>query len=183
MLTDRTHQPLHLGLFRSDYLLHQPTLDGPISLKQVEFNTIASSFGGLSQRVAGLHRCVVLPVPFGRHMNDFLFSYLLESTGYFGISPVLSSVNLPTNDTTSGLAKGMAEAHRAYDVSECVLLGFSKHCGIQPCNSAHILFVVEPHERNIFDQRLLEYQLFESCVPIFVALSVNVNRTIATASA
>ena len=69
-----------------------------------------------------MHRCVVQPVPFGRHMNDFLFSYLLESTGYFGISPILSSINFPSNDTTSGLAKGLAEAHRAYGVSECVLL-------------------------------------------------------------
>jgi len=66
----QTHQPLHLGLFRSDYMLHQPTPDGSISLKQVEFNTIAASLVGLSQRVAGMHRCVVLPVPFGRHMND-----------------------------------------------------------------------------------------------------------------
>jgi hypothetical protein len=66
----QTHQPLHLGLFRSDYLLHQPTPDGSISLKQVEFNTISSSFGGLSQRVAGMHRCVFLPVPLGCHMNN-----------------------------------------------------------------------------------------------------------------
>jgi hypothetical protein len=53
-------QPLHLGLFRSDYMLHQPILDDSISLKQVEFNTIASSFGGLSPRVAGMHRSVAL---------------------------------------------------------------------------------------------------------------------------
>lgn len=45
-------QPLQLGLFRSDYLLHA---DGP-SLKQVEFNTISSSFGPLSERTADLHR-------------------------------------------------------------------------------------------------------------------------------
>ena len=51
-------QPLHLGLFRSDYLLHQPTPDEPISFKQVEFNTISSSFGALSQKVAGMHRWV-----------------------------------------------------------------------------------------------------------------------------
>jgi hypothetical protein len=49
-------QPLQLGLFRSDYLLHQPTPDEPISFKQVEFNTTSSSFGPLSQQVAGMHR-------------------------------------------------------------------------------------------------------------------------------
>lgn len=48
-------QQLHLGLFRSDYLLDAPP-DGLLSLKQVEFNTISSSFGSLSQRVSALHR-------------------------------------------------------------------------------------------------------------------------------
>ena len=51
-------QPLQLGLFRSDYMVHLPDPNGPASLKQVEFNTISSSFGALSQQVAGLHRCV-----------------------------------------------------------------------------------------------------------------------------
>ncbi|KAK0239080.1 glutathione synthetase, partial [Armillaria nabsnona] len=37
---------LHLDLFRSDYL----------ALRQVEFNTISSSFGTSSERVANLHR-------------------------------------------------------------------------------------------------------------------------------
>ncbi|KAH9960106.1 glutathione synthase [Russula dissimulans] len=119
--------PLHLGLFRCDYLLHQPNPDDPISLKQVEINTISPAFGPLSQRVAGMHR------------------YLLESTSYFGISPLLSSNNLPINNNTKGLADGLAEAHRAYGLP-----------------AAYVLFVVQPNERNVFDQRLLEYQLFES---------------------
>jgi len=49
-------KPLHLGLFRSDYLLHAAE-DG-LSLKQVEFNTISSSFGALSECAAAMHRCV-----------------------------------------------------------------------------------------------------------------------------
>lgn len=119
--------PLHLGIFRSDYLLHQPTSGERVTLKQVEFNTISVSFGCLSQQVAGMHR------------------YLSDSTSYFGVSPLLSSENLPPNDTINGLSRGLAEAHRAYGVS-----------------NAHILIVVQPDERNVFDQRLLEYQLFES---------------------
>lgn len=47
-------QPLQLGLFRSDYLLHEG--DGGMGIKQVEFNTISSSFGALSQLAGGLHR-------------------------------------------------------------------------------------------------------------------------------
>lgn len=49
-------KPLQLGLFRSDYLLHAPAANEPLSLKQVEFNTISSSFGPLSERVAAMHR-------------------------------------------------------------------------------------------------------------------------------
>lgn len=49
-------QPLQLGLFRSDYMVHLPDTSGLPSLKQVEFNTISSSFGSLSQQVAALHR-------------------------------------------------------------------------------------------------------------------------------
>lgn len=52
-------QPFHLGIFRSDYLLHAPQGSSePISLKQVEFNTISSSFGALSERASGLHKSV-----------------------------------------------------------------------------------------------------------------------------
>ena len=51
-------QDYHLGIFRSDYLLHAPKdSDEPISLKQVEFNTISSSFGALSDRASSLHKC------------------------------------------------------------------------------------------------------------------------------
>ena len=53
-------QPLQLGLFRSDYMVHLPDANAPASLKQVEFNTISSSFGTLSERVAALHRYVVM---------------------------------------------------------------------------------------------------------------------------
>jgi hypothetical protein len=51
-------------------------------------------------------------------------SYLLESTDYFGISPLLSPSNLPSNDTTKGLAEGLAEAHRVYGVPKSVLCQF-----------------------------------------------------------
>ncbi|KAF8230028.1 glutathione synthase [Tricholoma matsutake] len=118
-------QPLHLGLFRSDYLLHAPPND-TISLKQVEFNTISVSFGCLSERVASLHR------------------YLYSSTQYYNTSPHLRAEHFPENDTIAGLVEGLATAHKAYNVE-----------------GARILFVVQPGERNIFDQRPLEYRLLE----------------------
>ncbi|KAJ6612796.1 hypothetical protein B0H10DRAFT_2165465 [Mycena sp. CBHHK59/15] len=119
-------QPLQLGLFRSDYLLHAGRKDEPLTLKQVEFNTISSSFGTLSQRTAALHR------------------YLYASTSYHNVSPDIKAENFPPNDTTAGLVEGLAAAHAAYNVKE-----------------AKILFVVQAGERNVFDQRLLEYELLE----------------------
>ncbi|KAG9308820.1 glutathione synthase [Chiua virens] len=118
-------QPLHLGLFRSDYLLHAGE-GNSLGLKQVEFNTISSSLGPLCDRVAAMHR------------------YLYGLTDYYHISPNLTSENFPSNDTTSGLVTGLAQAHKAYGVP-----------------SAYILFVVQPNERNVFDQRWLEYELLE----------------------
>lgn len=51
---DKLRQPLQLGLFRSDYLLHSH--EGREHIKQVEFNTIAASFGALSQRAGDMHK-------------------------------------------------------------------------------------------------------------------------------
>ncbi|KEP51202.1 eukaryotic glutathione synthase, ATP-binding domain protein [Rhizoctonia solani 123E] len=118
-------QLLHLGLFRSDYMLHQDDRDD-LEIKQVEFNTISSSFGPLSHQVSALHK------------------YLAVSTGYFGVSQHLEPSNFPENNTRNGLVEGLVAAHTAYTKS-----------------SARILFVVQPNERNMFDQRWLEYELLD----------------------
>lgn len=56
-LAPRAHsQPYQLGIFRSDYLLHSMSQLQPLEIKQVEFNTIASSFGALSQRAGEMHK-------------------------------------------------------------------------------------------------------------------------------
>ncbi|WWD07875.1 glutathione synthetase [Kwoniella europaea PYCC6329] len=121
-------QPLQLGLFRSDYLLHDGEKDG-ISIKQVEFNTIAASFGALSQRAGEMHK------------------YLSKATnGYFSVSPHLSNPsNFPANEPLKNLAAGLAEGWKAYGNKDAV-----------------ILFVVQDGERNVFDQRWLEFELLES---------------------
>ncbi|TFK27692.1 glutathione synthase [Coprinopsis marcescibilis] len=128
---EKLPQPHHLGLFRSDYLLHAPEGQQP-SIKQVEFNTISISFGCLAQRVAELHR------------------FQHAATSYFDSSPHLKRENFPKNESIAGLAKGLAAAHKAY-VSQAP--GAS--------SQAKILFVVQPGERNVFDQKWLEYELLE----------------------
>ena len=77
---------MHLGIFRSDYLLHAPEgAEAPLSLKQVEFNTISSSFGALSERVSGLHKSV-FPLLFSSQDNlaDFVCTriFIVEDTSW-----------------------------------------------------------------------------------------------------
>ncbi|KAH9922030.1 glutathione synthase [Amylocystis lapponica] len=119
-------QPLQLGIFRSDYMVHAPDAVESASLKQVEFNTISSSFGSLSEQTARLHK------------------YLYNSVQYYNSSPILRQESFPANNTISGLAEGLAVAHLAYGVPD-----------------SRILFVVQDNERNVFDQRWVEYELLE----------------------
>ncbi|ORY76899.1 hypothetical protein BCR35DRAFT_305656 [Leucosporidium creatinivorum] len=99
-------QPLHLGLFRSDYLVH--ALPGAATadhtIKQVEFNTISSSFGSLSSKVTDLHR------------------YLLKTNSYPTDVPELKLENLPPNPALKGLAAGLAAGHKAYGVARSAIL-------------------------------------------------------------
>ncbi|CAD6884917.1 unnamed protein product [Tilletia laevis] len=143
---------LHLGLFRSDYLLHAPDDDPDqpaasageewaLELKQVEFNTISASFGALSTRASELHR----------------FSH--TSTGaFFQAAPEqLSTLEcLPPNRALQTLAGGLAAGHKAYIDAE---VAPSAHQSSAKPSDPAILFVVQPGERNAFDQRWLEFEL------------------------
>ncbi|KAI9719106.1 MAG: hypothetical protein M1812_003736 [Candelaria pacifica] len=132
-------QDLSLGLFRSDYMVHFDVsmLDGlnpddyALQVKQVEFNTIASSFGGLSSQVSELHK------------------HLLSATAYLPADPpLITPSSLPTNPSIASLSAGLAAAHKAYGLSKST-----------PPKSLCIIFVVQQPERNAFDQRHLEYHL------------------------
>lgn len=126
-------QDLSLGLFRSDYMVHQdPSQSNPKSgLKQVEFNTIASSFGGLSAQVSALHK------------------YLLTIDAYpDSTSSIIKQEALRQSQSASSLAKGLATAHKAYGTSRTK-------------RPLCVLFVVQDPERNVFDQRHLEYALLQ----------------------
>ncbi|PNY24084.1 Glutathione synthetase [Tolypocladium capitatum] len=134
-------QPLSLGLFRSDYMVHQDASTSPPTLqaKQVEFNTIASSFGGLSCYASLLHK------------------YLATAEYPLLDQPMASgTLDLPESTAIQGLAAGIEAAYHAYSPSE---LGRAK------C----VIFLVQGDERNVFDQRHLEYQIARSSptIPLF----------------
>ncbi|KAK7430084.1 Glutathione synthetase [Neonectria magnoliae] len=134
-------QPLSLGLFRSDYMVHQDTstLTPTLQVKQVEFNTIAASFGGLSTYTSLLHK------------------YLAKTEYSLLDTPIPEgSLDLPENTTAHGLAAGIEAAYLAYPESEL------KH-------EKAVIFLVQGGERNVFDQRHLEYQIAKASpsIPVF----------------
>ncbi|MCJ1371505.1 hypothetical protein MMC20_002722 [Loxospora ochrophaea] len=126
-------QDLSLGLFRSDYMVHvDPSApDAQPQIRQVEFNTIASSFGGLSSQVSKLH------------------SHLLHTTAYPPTdTPIITPSSLPQNHSIPSLSNGLASAHTHYGPSKS-----------SPPLPLCILFLVQDPERNATDQRHLEYTL------------------------
>ncbi|KAF5318242.1 hypothetical protein D9758_018828 [Tetrapyrgos nigripes] len=114
-----------------------------IAMFQYVFNTISSSFSTLSQKVSEMHRHV----------------HLCASTGFYDSSPYLQADNLPPNDTIAGPVEGLAAAHTAYDVPRYVSL--LNICLLLSLSCTQILFIVQPGERNVFDQLWLEYELLE----------------------
>jgi glutathione synthetase len=77
-------------------------------------------------------------------------------TGAYPPTPMLHEGALPENHSIASLAAGLGAAHKAY--------GSSKHAANLPLC---VLFIVQDPERNIFDQRVLEYSLQSLSVPAF----------------
>ena len=121
-------------MFRSDYMVHMDlTASKPdVGIKQVEFNTIASSFGGLSTQVSEMHQHLLA---IGAYPSEI--SALLATSESLGIKKSKSAVLL---------ADGLQAAHRAYGPS-------------QAGHSCCVIFLVQEPERNAFDQRHLEWNL------------------------
>jgi len=120
-------------MFRSDYMIDaDPAEESPTpKIKQVEFNTISSSFGGLSTQVTKLHN-------------------YLRSLGFYVSSRIATHPSaMPLNKSAEKLASGLATAVKQYSPKKYDL------------RSTVVLFVVQKPERNAFDQRWLEYHLLE----------------------
>lgn len=118
--------------------------DSNPEIKQVEFNTIASSFGGLAAKVSGLHRQGIRDTQFLLLLNCFN-SHLLSISAYPSTVPTLITKSfLPSNPSIASISQGLATAHRAYAPSK-------SHPPLPLC----IVFVVQDPENNVFDQHAL----------------------------
>ncbi|XP_019945053.2 glutathione synthetase [Paralichthys olivaceus] len=124
ILKEGRSQSIVLGLNRSDYMLDQRE-DGTSSLKQIEINTFAASFGGLASRTPDVHRQILKVA--GR----------LEE-----------SQRILDNNPAAGLVGAIAKAWELYGSERAI-----------------VMFLVEDTQRNIFDQRCIEYELWKRNIP------------------
>ncbi|XP_030624793.1 glutathione synthetase [Chanos chanos] len=125
VLQEPQSQSIVLGLNRSDYMLDQSE-DGNVSLKQIEINTIAASFGGLSSRTPDVHRHILRVA---NRMDE--------------LKQILD------NNPAAGLAKGLAKAWELYGSEKAV-----------------VMFLVEDIQRNIYDHRFVENELWKRNIPV-----------------
>lgn len=131
-------QPLSLGIFRSDYIVHKDEPGykgkGTAAIKQVEFNTVSVSFGALSSKVSQLHT-------------------YLSNSGIYGPTGEQLKDKTDISKSIDGLADGLAVAHKSY----CEALNYNV-----ANKKVVVLFVTQPGERNVFDQRHIEYSLYNN---------------------
>ncbi|KAL8793591.1 MAG: hypothetical protein Q9195_003854 [Heterodermia aff. obscurata] len=136
-------QDITLGLFRSDYMVYvTPQPDSRMELRQIELNTFSVAGGAHSNKAAQMHE------------------FMLNSGNYtFLHSPLLSNNKIPKNETIGSLAAGLRSAHTAYGQSRFV-----------KSSTPGVLFVVQPRNVNICDERPLEYVLWEHDIPAYRAI-------------
>jgi glutathione synthetase len=136
-------QELNLGIWRNDYMLDTWGPENSLGIKQVEFNTIAVAGGTHGNRISDMHHYLQATGAYQSHDQD------QEST------IEITASSMPPNDTIQNITSGLKAAHQAY--------GPPKSNGIkQTC----ILFIVQPRNFNITDERPLEYSLWSSSPPI-----------------
>ncbi|KAG9297131.1 hypothetical protein G9A89_019412 [Geosiphon pyriformis] len=104
--------------------------------------------------VSGFSELEILQVEFNTIAASFsslsalageMHRYLLKATNYFDSLSTIKSDSLPQNDACTSVAKAIAKAHELYGSLNSV-----------------VLMLVQPRERNAFDQRWIEYDLLQN---------------------
>ena len=129
-----------------------------LGIRQVEFNTISASFGGLASLVSELHATIPRLLP-------SVPSYPDPSA-------------LPPNAASRQLAEGLFAAWSAYQEARPPQPASGDPESAPARLPVCVLFVVMDVERNVFDQRHLESHLHERQVPVFrMPFSATLDRT------
>ncbi|XP_044735974.1 glutathione synthetase-like isoform X2 [Chrysoperla carnea] len=116
-------QRISLGLLRSDYMLHS---DCNYIIKQVEINSIASSFGGIGSVLVDINR------------------FVLSELGYYE-----KLKNLPDNNALSGLCQGMIKAWELYNTKSAVIMFLVEDVTYNICDQRFHEFEIHRLNRDI----------------------------------
>ena len=141
-------QKVSVGIFRSDYMLDGPGAEFPLepgesfhgSLKQVELNTFSCAGATHANKAAEMHR------------------YFARTNAYDtgnGHPIKISLAALPPNNNIASLSGCLATAHDTYGPKKSIV-----------ATETAVLFVVQPNNFNIADERPLEYALWDRDPPI-----------------
>jgi glutathione synthase len=137
-------------------MLHQTAPSEEYALKQVELNTIASSFAGLASTVAKLHRFLTQRMESDGRLNEFLQENHKCVT--------------PSGRSTTGGVDGVPESPSMTQLPLAMSIAHERYCQRymrgQDSSSVNfrptVLFVVQPNETNTVDQRLFEFALWKN---------------------
>ncbi|KAE8160025.1 hypothetical protein BDV40DRAFT_314277 [Aspergillus tamarii] len=141
-------QKVSVGIFRSDYMLDAPEMEFPLrpeetfdgSLKQVELNTFSCAGATYANKAAEMHRY-------------FARTNAYDTADDYSINVSLAA--LPRNNNIASLSACLAAAHDAYGPTKSSV-----------ATETAVLFVVQPNNFNIADERPLEYTLWDRDPPV-----------------
>uniref|UniRef100_A0A2A4J2G3 Glutathione synthetase n=1 Tax=Heliothis virescens TaxID=7102 RepID=A0A2A4J2G3_HELVI len=128
-------QSISLGLFRSDYLMHNEESN---KIKQVEFNTVASSFGAMTSYLPTMSR------------------YILRQLGH----PDLIK-NMPENKALSGLCSGITDAYDLFGVPSAVILFVVEEVSYNICDQRFHEFEIAEKRPDIMVHRKTLNEIYE----------------------
>ncbi|XP_012281091.1 glutathione synthetase isoform X2 [Orussus abietinus] len=114
-------QDISVGLLRSDYMLHNDD-EHPV-IKQVELNTIATSFAGLATAVTDYHRHILMEMGLNSRIK-----------------------NIPDNNAVSGMASGLVEAWKLYGQQSALMLFVVENVTYNICDQRFLEY--EVHRQN-----------------------------------
>jgi len=133
-----------LGIHRSDYMLHRNSEKEPYRLKQVELNTIAASFAGLSTKISKLHK--YLSERFESDVSDF---FVMNQK-------IVSGGEAEAAETTTGVPENPA----LEEIPLAMHVARERYAAKHGSKDSVVLFVVQEGETNTVDQRILEFRLW-----------------------
>ncbi|XP_013181857.1 PREDICTED: glutathione synthetase-like isoform X2 [Papilio xuthus] len=128
-------QSISLGLFRSDYLMQCTEAN---TIKQVEFNTIASSFGAITSNLPAMSR------------------YILRQLGHGDLIK-----KMPQNGALSGLCSGIIEAYDLFGVANAIIIFVVEEVSYNICDQRFHEFEISEKRPDIMIHRKTLNELYE----------------------